>query len=89
VYPSCSTIQENIIFDHANDRFSLEVLTPMGMSSLILELKKVLFHSEYPIELDEKDGVMKRNTSRVMEYNLLLQGSMSPMHRRKSDMDDR
>jgi hypothetical protein len=29
VYPSCSTIQENIIFDHTNNRFSLEVLTPI------------------------------------------------------------
>jgi hypothetical protein len=30
VYPSCSIIQENIIFDRANDRFNLEVLTTMG-----------------------------------------------------------
>jgi hypothetical protein len=30
VYPSCSTIQENAIFDRTNDQFSLEVLTPMG-----------------------------------------------------------
>jgi hypothetical protein len=30
VYPSYSTIQENIIFNRSNDRFSLEVLTPMG-----------------------------------------------------------
>jgi hypothetical protein len=59
------------------------------MPSLTLELEKVLFHSEYPIELDEEDGVMKRNTSKVMEYNLILQGAMSPKHRGKSDMDDR
>jgi hypothetical protein len=30
IYPSCFIIQENIIFDRAMDRFSLEVLTPMG-----------------------------------------------------------
>jgi hypothetical protein len=30
VYQSCSTIQENIIFDRTNDRFSFEVLTSMG-----------------------------------------------------------
>jgi hypothetical protein len=30
MYLSYSGIQENAIFDHAKDRFSLEVLTPMG-----------------------------------------------------------
>jgi hypothetical protein len=30
VHPSCSVIQENVIFDRAEDRFSLEVLTPIG-----------------------------------------------------------
>jgi hypothetical protein len=61
---------------------------PEGMSSLTLELKKVLFHSEHQIELDQEDGVMKRNTSRVMKYNPILQGAMSPTHRRKSCMRD-
>jgi hypothetical protein len=30
MYPSCSVIQENAIFDCAKDRFSLKVLTLMG-----------------------------------------------------------
>jgi hypothetical protein len=76
MYPSCSIIQENIIFDSANDRSSLE-------------FEKVLFHSEHLLELmDHEDRVMKHDTSRVMKQNLILQGAMSPTHRRKSGMDD-
>jgi hypothetical protein len=30
MYLSCSVIQENVIFDHGEDQFSLEVLTPDG-----------------------------------------------------------
>jgi hypothetical protein len=30
MYLPCLVIQENVIFDRAEDRFSLEVLTPMG-----------------------------------------------------------
>jgi hypothetical protein len=30
MYLSCSIIQENVILDRAEDRFSLEVLTLMG-----------------------------------------------------------
>jgi hypothetical protein len=29
-YPSCSVIQENIIFHHANNHFNLKVITQMG-----------------------------------------------------------
>jgi hypothetical protein len=36
MYLSCSFIQENVIFDHAKDRFSLEVLTPM--SDVVLDI---------------------------------------------------
>jgi hypothetical protein len=32
---------------------------------------------------------MKRNTSKVVKHNLILQGAMSSMHGRKSDIDDR
>jgi hypothetical protein len=39
--------------------------------------------------MEQEDQVMKSDTSIVMEYNLILQGAMLPMHRRKSDMDDR
>jgi hypothetical protein len=53
-----------------------------------MELEKVLFHSEYPIELDQEDPVMKRNTSRVVKHNSILQGAMSSMHGRKSGMDN-
>jgi hypothetical protein len=30
MYLSYSVIQENVIFDRVDDRFSLDVLTPMG-----------------------------------------------------------
>jgi hypothetical protein len=57
--------------------------------SLTLELEKVLFHSEHPLEsLDQEDRVMKPKTSRVMNHNLILRGAMSLMHERKSDMGD-
>jgi hypothetical protein len=59
-----------------------------GMLSLTLELEKVLFHSEHSIELDQ-EGVRKRNTSRVMKHNPILQGAMSPTQGRKSSMRDR
>jgi hypothetical protein len=56
--------------------------------SLTLELEKVLFHSEHPLEmLDQEDKVMKRNTSRVMKPNLILQGAMSPKHGREAARD--
>jgi hypothetical protein len=38
--------------------------------------------------MDQADRVMKRNTSRTMKHNLILQGAMSPIHRRKSSIDD-
>jgi hypothetical protein len=53
------------------------------MSSWTLKFDKVLFHSEHAIELDQEDGVMKRNTSRVMKHNPILQGVMLPIHRRE------
>jgi hypothetical protein len=56
---------------------------------LTLKLEKVIFLFEHPIELDTEDRVMKRNTNRVMKYDLILQGAMSLMHRRKSGMGDR
>jgi hypothetical protein len=59
------------------------------MLSLTLKLEKVIFLFEHPIELDTEDQVMKRNTNRVMKYDLILQGAMSLMHRRKSGMGDR
>jgi hypothetical protein len=57
------------------------------MSSLTFELEKVFFHSEHPIELmDPEDRVMEHNTRRVMKHRPILQGAMSPMHRKKSCM---
>jgi hypothetical protein len=84
MYPSCSIAQENTIFDSANDRSSLEFEKVLDIG-----IEKVLFHSEHLLELlYQEDRVMKRNTSRVMKHNLILQGAMSPTHRRKSGMDD-
>jgi hypothetical protein len=38
-----------------------------------LEFAKVLFYSEHPLELmDQEDRVMRRDTSKVMEYNPIL-----------------
>jgi hypothetical protein len=57
------------------------------MSSLTLGFERVLFHSEHLLELlDQEDWVIKRDTSRVMKHNPILQGDMSPTHRRKSCM---
>jgi hypothetical protein len=39
--------------------------------------------------MDQEDQVMKRNTSRVVKHNLILQGVMSSMHGKESGMDDR
>jgi hypothetical protein len=66
------------------------MVDPVGIlrMSLTLELQKVLFHSEHLIELDQEDGVAKRNTSGVMKHNMIEQGSMSPTHERKSGMGD-
>jgi hypothetical protein len=87
MYPSRSIVQENIISDHANDRFYLEVLTLMEDLPLTLGYEKVFFHSEHPLELlDKEDRVMKHDTSRVIKHNLILQGDMSPTHRRKGCM---
>jgi hypothetical protein len=60
-----------------------------AMSSSMLEFEKVFFHFEYPLELqDQEDWVRKRNTSRVMKHNPILQSAMSSMHGRKSGMGD-
>jgi hypothetical protein len=60
------------------------------MSSSMLEFEKVLFYSEHPIELmDQEDCVMEHNTRRVLKHSLILQGVMSPMHRKKSCMGNR
>jgi hypothetical protein len=57
--------------------------------SLTLEFEKILFHFKHPLELlDQEYRVMKRNMSRVMKHNLILQGAMSHTHGRKSGMDD-
>jgi hypothetical protein len=66
------------------------MVDPVGIlrMSMTLELQKVLFHSEHLIELDQEDGVAKRNTSGVMKHNMIEQGSMSPTHERKSGMGD-
>jgi hypothetical protein len=54
-------------------------LPQWGMSSLTLRFEKILFHSERSLELqDQKDRVMKRNTSTVMKGNLILQGVAPP-----------
>jgi hypothetical protein len=43
--------------------------------SLTLELEKVLFHFEHPLEsLEQEDRVMNPKTSKVMKRNLILQG---------------
>jgi hypothetical protein len=61
-----------------------EFLPWWEMSSLTLEFEKDLYHFEYPIELmDQEDRVMEHNTRRVMKHIRILQGAMSPMHRRK------
>jgi hypothetical protein len=39
--------------------------------------------------MDQEDRVMRRNTSRVVKHNPILQGAMSSMHGRKSGMDNR
>jgi hypothetical protein len=76
VYPSCPIIQENIIFNSANYRSSLE-------------FEKVIFYSKHPLKLmNREDRVMKCDTSRFMEYNLILQDIMSSMHGRKIDIDN-
>jgi hypothetical protein len=50
-----------------------------GMLALTLEFEKVRFHFENPLELlGQDDRVMKRNTSRVMKHNPILQGAMWP-----------
>jgi hypothetical protein len=60
------------------------------MSSSTLEFEKVLFHSEYPIELmDHEDRVLEHNIRRAMKHNPILQGAMSFMHGRKSCMGNR
>jgi hypothetical protein len=83
------SFQKNIIFGRAEDRFSLEVLTRLGMSSMTSEFEKDLFYSKHPLELmGQEDQVMKRDTSRVMEYYPILHGAMSFMHGKKSGMDD-
>jgi hypothetical protein len=52
-------------------------------------LRKFFLLSEHPLEwLDQEDWVRKCNTSRVIKHNPILQGAMSPMHRRKSGMGD-
>jgi hypothetical protein len=57
------------------------------MSSSTLEFEKVLFHSEYPLELlDQEDQVRKHNTSRVRKHNPILQGARTPTPGRKSGM---
>jgi hypothetical protein len=63
MYLSFSVIQENAIFDRVEDGFNLEVLPRWAMSSSKLKFEKVLFHSEYPIELmEQEDRVMEHNT---------------------------
>jgi hypothetical protein len=58
-----------------------------GLSSLTMGYDKVLFHYEHPLELmDEEDRVMKRDTSRVMKHNPILQGDMSSTYGRKCCM---
>jgi hypothetical protein len=90
MYPSRSIVQENIAFDRADDRFRWKFLPWWRMSPLTLEFDREFnSHSEPPIELDQEDQVMKHNTSRVMKYNLIPQGTMSPTHGRKSGMGDR
>jgi hypothetical protein len=43
VYLPCSIVQENIISDRANDRFSLKVLTPIGDVVLDIEILESFF----------------------------------------------
>jgi hypothetical protein len=90
MYLSFLVIQENAIFDCVEDGFNLDVLPQWAMSSSKLKFEKVLFHSEYLIDLmDQKDRVMEHNTRRVMKHNLILQCAMSLMHRRKSCLRNR
>jgi hypothetical protein len=73
-YPSCSVIQENIIFHRTNNHFSLEVITQMG--DVVLDFGT--WECPFPFwasarVLDQEDWVMKHNTSRVMKHNSILQ----------------
>jgi hypothetical protein len=79
IHPPFSIVRENNIFDRVDDRFSLEFLTLLGMLFLTLEFDKVLFPFEHPLELlDPEDRAKKRNTSRVMKHNPILQGALPP-----------
>jgi hypothetical protein len=52
-------------------------------------LRNFFFLSELPLELlNQEDWVIRRHTSRVMKRNHILQGAMSPTHRRKGGMGD-
>jgi hypothetical protein len=85
MYPSCSVIQENFIFNSVNDLFSLEC--EKAIDTRIWG--SPFSHSEHPIELGQEDRVMKRNTIGAMKPNLILQGTMSLAHGMKSCMRDR
>jgi hypothetical protein len=52
MYPSCSVIQENIISDRANDRVSLEVLTPIGDVVLDVGIWESYFPSRAPNQVN-------------------------------------
>jgi hypothetical protein len=52
-------------------------------------LRKFFFLSELMLELlNQENWVMRRHTSRAMKRNQILQGAMSPTHRRKGGMGD-
>jgi hypothetical protein len=49
------------------------------------ELQEVIFDLEHLTKLvGQMDRMMKCNTGRVMKHNPIIQGAMSPMHRRES-----
>jgi hypothetical protein len=53
-------------------------------------VRRFFFLSELLHELlNQEDRVIRRHTSRVTKRNQILQGAMSPTHRRKGGMGDR
>jgi hypothetical protein len=79
VYPSCSIIQENIIFNSANDRSSLEFEKVLDSGT---------WESHFPFRASARVAgprisSNKVQTSRVMKHNPIPQGAMLLLHGRK------
>jgi hypothetical protein len=90
MYPSCSVIQEKVISNALMIDLVWKFLPRWVRLSLTLEFEKVFFLFDLPLELlNQENRVIRRHTSRAMKRNQILQGAMSPMHRRKGGMGER